>query len=113
MSVSFDGWIYDATVASGGTVSRGVKGAYEYSDAVAIGIQSPATMDATTWTIEVSQDDSTYATLKDSSGTAIGPPGAGSARQYTEMLGFKFFRIKSSGATAADRTFKLSKLWTV
>ncbi len=112
MSVSFDGWIADVVVASAGTRSRTVSGKDEYSDATAITIQSPATLDGGTWLLRVSQDGSTFAVLND--GTAdIGPPGAGKARQYTELLGFKFWEIYNASGTAADRTFKVSKQWTV
>lgn len=111
MSQSFQSWIADVVVLSGATTSRSVRALYEYGDATAIHIQAPAALDATTWTIEVSQDDSTFVTLND--GTAdIGPPAAGKGRQYVEMIAAPYFRIKTSVAAAADRTFLVYKQWT-
>lgn len=108
---SFVAGIADVTIASGDTISRVVDGKYEYADATAINIQSPATLDAVTFTIEVSYDGTTFATLND--GTSdIAPPAAGKSRQYIEMLGTKSFRLKASSAVSADRTFKLTKQYT-
>jgi hypothetical protein len=110
MSANFYAALADVTVASGGTTSRAVYADYEYSDARFLTIQAPATLDAATWTIEVSFDGTTWATLN--TGAAdIAPPAAGKARQYTEMLSSRYFRIKASSGTAADRTFKVSKQW--
>ena len=107
---SFVAGIADVTIANGSSTSRVVDGKYEYADATAINIQSPATLPDTV-VIEVSYDGSTFATLND--GTSdIAVPGAGKARQYIEMLGTKSFRLKASSNVAADRTFKLSKQFT-
>jgi hypothetical protein len=99
------------TIPNGTNASRAVFSAYEYSDAVAISIQAPAALDAQTFTLEGSQDGSTWATLSD--GTADIPvPAAGKIIQYTELLSVNYWRIKSSGNVAADRTFKVTKQWT-
>jgi hypothetical protein len=111
MTQSFDARLHDVVIASGASATRAISGAYEYSDAVAIVIQSPATLDALTFTLEVSNDGSTWATLSDGI-TDLTMPGAGKSKQFTEMLGSRFFRIKSSGNVAADRTFLVSKQWT-
>lgn len=110
MTMSFDSRLHDVVISSGGTTTRSINGSYEYSDATAIIIQSPATLDAGTYTIEVSNDGSTWATLEDAGGN-LGVPAATKARQYTEILGSRFFRIKGPTA-AADRTFIVSKQWT-
>ena len=110
MTMSFDARINNVVISSGQTTTRTISGIYEYSDATAIIIQSPATLDAGTYTIEVSNDGTTYATLTDASGD-VGVPAAGKARQYIEMLGSHSFRIKGPSA-AADRTFFVSKQWT-
>ena len=110
MSTSFNASLQDVVIASGATTSRAVFSDYEYSDARYITIQSPATLDALTFTIEVSQDATTWATLATLSAD-LAVPAAGKAIQYIEMLSSKYFRIKASGAVAANRTFKVSKQW--
>ena len=110
MTNSFNGGIADVTIANGGTTSRSVRGVYEYDDATCITIQSPAALTGTVG-IQVSQDASTYAALHD--GTAvINAPAAGQARQYTELLGWKYWRLVSGSAEGAERTFKVTKQWT-
>lgn len=108
---SFDARIHDVVIPSGQNATRAIFGTYEYSDATAIVIQSPATLDALTFTIEVSADSSTWATLTDGT-NPLPTPGASQAMQYTDMLGSKYFRIKASGNVAEDRTFLVSKQWT-
>ena len=111
MSQSFNAGIADITIANGGTTSRGVRGVYEYDDATCITIQAPAAMTNAT-VIEVSQDDVTYAVLNDGTSDIAGPA-AGKSRQYTEMLGHKYWRLVSAGNEGALRTFKVTKRWTV
>lgn len=110
MSQSFDAAIQNVVILSGSTTTRTIDGVHEYSDATAICIQSPATLDAGTYTIEVSWNGTTWATLEDAGGD-ITVPAATKARQYTEIHGFKHFRIKGPSA-AADRTFHVTKQWT-
>lgn len=111
MTQSFDARLHDVVIPSGSSVTRSISGAYEYSDAVAIVIQSPAALDALSFTIEVSNDGTNFVTLTDGFSN-LPVPGAGKATQYTEMLGSRAFRIKASGNVAADRTFLVSKQWT-
>jgi hypothetical protein len=108
---SFDARLHDVVIPSGQSTTRAIFGTYEYSDATAIVIQAPATLDALTFTIEISNDGSTWATLNDGINN-LPVPAAGKAIQYTEVLGSKYFRIKSSGNVAEDRTFLVSKQWT-
>ena len=111
MSTSFFGALSDAVIANGANASRAVYSDYEYSDATAITIQAPAALDALTFTLEVSQDGSSWTTASDGSND-LPVPAAGKAVQYTELLSVKYWRIKASGNVAADRTFKVSKQWT-
>jgi hypothetical protein len=111
MTQSFDARLFDIVIPSGSSVTRSISGAYEYSDAVAITIQSPATLDALTFTIEISNDGTNFATMSDGTNN-IPVPAAGKAIQYTDMLGARAWRIKASGNVAADRTFLVSKQWT-
>jgi hypothetical protein len=110
MSQSFDAIIHDVVIATGTNATRAIFGTYEYSDATAIIIQAPATLDALIFTIEVSSDASTWATLTDGT-SALPTPVAGTAMQYTDMLGSKYFRLKASGNVSADRIFRVSKQW--
>lgn len=110
MTQSFDARIHNVVIASGNTETRQIHGVYEYSDATAIVIQSPATLDAGTYVIQTSNDGTTFTTLSDAGGD-IAAPAAGKSRQYIEMLGSRFFRISGPSA-AADRTFLVSKQWT-
>ncbi len=110
MTQSFDARIHEVVILSGQTATRNIVGVYEYSDATAINIQSPATMDAGTYVIQTSFDGTTWAALNDGSND-IGPPAAGKSRQYVEMLSFPFWRISGPSA-GANRTFLVSKQWT-
>lgn len=110
MTQSFDARLHDIVILSGATTTRTIEGAYEYSDATAITIQSPATLDAGTYVIQVSNDGTTFSNLNDGTND-IAPPAAGKSRQYIEMLGFRAWRI-SGPTSAANRTFLVSKQWT-
>lgn len=112
MSQAFDAPIHSVSIASGQSATRAIFGPYEYSDATVIMIQSPATLDALTFTIEVSQDGTTWATLTDGT-TNLPVPAAGKAAQYTDFLASKYFRIKASANVAAERVFRVSKQWVV
>ena len=111
MTTSFDARLWDVVVLSGQTTTRAINGNYEYSDATAINIQSPATLDAGTYVIQVRNDGVNWANLNDGTND-IAPPAAGKSRQYIEMLGAKEWRISGPSA-AADRTFIVNKQWTV
>lgn len=111
MTASFPGMIHDVIIPSGSNATRAIQGVYEYSDASNIGIQSPAVLDELTFTIEVSADAATWATLTNGA-SALPVPDASEALQYIEMLPFKYWRIRASGNVAADRTFLVSKQWT-
>ena len=111
MTASFNAALANIVVPSGAAISRTVIAFEEYADATAVCLIAPASLDGATYTIEVSFDGATFVTLND--GTAdIGPPAAGKGRQYVELCGFNFFRIRQSINAGADRTFRASKQWT-
>lgn len=112
MSMSFDARLHDVVIPAGSSATRAIFGTYEYSDATAIVIQSPAVLDALAFTIEISNDGTTWNTLTDGI-LPLPVPAAGQAMQYTDILGSKYFRIKASGNVAAARTFLVSKQWTI
>jgi hypothetical protein len=98
--------IKDLVILSGTQNSRSVAAVYETADANLIGILSPATLPDTV-TIEVSHDDTTFATLNN--GTAdVAAPAAGKACVYDQLV-FPYWRLHAAAPTAADRTFKVSK----
>lgn len=111
MSASFNGNAPPLTIPSGASVSNALDFA-SYSDAASIILYAPATLDALTFTIEGSRDGITFMTLYDGAAD-IAPPPAGKCRQYIEMIGLNFFRIKASGNVAADRTWSVTKTWTI
>ena len=101
MSKGFGNTFDDVTIAIGNTVSRVVSGALETADAVQITLQAPSSLEAGTYTFEVSNvynadpanyADADFVTLNDGSAD-IGPPAAGKGRSYTEMVGFHAWRI--------------------
>ena len=109
---SFDALLHDTSIAAGQTTTRAIFGTYEYSDATAIVIQSPSSLPAVSFTIEVSPDSSAWATLTDGFSN-LPVPGAGKAAQYTEMLGAKYFRLKASASVGETAVaFRISKQWT-
>lgn len=98
----------DLVIASGQTSSRVVTSALETADSSQINIQSPGTLPDTV-TIQVSHDNSTWATLYD--GTAdVGVPPAGKGSVY-DNISFPYWKLVAGSAVAANRTFKLSKLY--
>lgn len=103
----------NVTIANGETASRWVVASDEYSDALSLGLAFEGAQDGgVTFTIEVSKNhDATspdVQTLHNASG-AITLPGANIARQYTEMLPFRAWRILASGAVTGAQAFLLSK----
>lgn len=105
---------FKCTIPSGTNVSNTID-ANMFHDAASIGILSPATLDALTFTIEVNEKDDgsgTWRTLVDAAGTNIGPPAAGKARQYLELISFASWRIKASGNVSDNRVFDVVKQWT-
>lgn len=110
----------DLVIPSGSNVSNVLNGKLTYADAIIISIYSPATLDAHTFQIKVSYDDTavvyaagTFRVLEigDPAADAT-PPTAGRARSYFELPGYAAFCIfDASGNVAADRTFKAFKLW--
>lgn len=107
----------DLTIPNGTAVSRWVLAERECGDAELITIYAPGTLDALTYTIEVSYDqdngaNTTYSptnvtTLNDGAGD-VAPPAATKACSYPGFA-VKAWRIKASGNVTADRVFGLTK----
>lgn len=103
----------DAIISAGQANSQTMDWAKDFFDSEAISIEAPAALDVLTFTIQVSQDGTNWGDLQDSAGTAIGvPSAANAARTYNGIItAMKFWRIHGSGNVAADRNFKISKVW--
>lgn len=99
-----------------GSASSAVVKANMTGDAAAIGIFSPAGLDAHTFGIEVNdQKDGTgvWARLKDRDGNDTKVPAASQAMWYPELPSFLAWRITDfTGVTAGNRDFVISKLGT-
>jgi len=107
------------TILNTGTTSNVFKAREVYEDAEEIQLDAPAALDALTFTIEVTNDPDAaapvFTTLQDGSPPAdVNPPAAGKSRSYASgLLGAGGFRIKASGAVAADRIFNATKQYRV
>jgi hypothetical protein len=104
----------DVTVLNTGTTSRTVTGIYEYNDAEEITIYAPAVLPEA-GTIQVCEDpfiaSPNWVTLQVAGADAT-PPAAGKAKSFgSELAGTAAFRIVLA-ATAADRTFRVTKQWS-
>lgn len=103
-------------MANGTSVSTSARSS-QYHDAAAIGIISPPSLEADTYTIEVNTEDDEsgdWATLKDRDGNDTFVPAASQAAWYPELSSFPAFRIqKAGGNVAADREFTVIKAHTV
>jgi hypothetical protein len=100
------------TIPNAGSVSNALTIDEVFSDAEAFTLFAPATLDAGTFTIEVNdRAGGTFVTLN--SGTAdVQAPAASKACIYPAP-NFYSFRIRSSGAVAADRTWRVVKTVTL
>lgn len=112
--------IEDVTIPNGSNKSNVVRGNVSYADAAAISLQAPATLEANTYTIEVTNIiramtdpyvDADFCTLSDGT-SPINAPSQGYGRSYTEIIPWSAFRVKSSGNVGANRTFKAAKNFT-
>jgi hypothetical protein len=112
MTVSFDSLLPSLVILSGATVSNILNAKEHYGDAVGITIQSPGTLDAGTYSIQVSSDGVTFATWQEGATLAdVAVPAVNKATMYETLVGFMYIRLAGPTA-AADRTFKVSKHWT-
>src|SRR4051812_38008323 len=102
--------LFPLTVATGATVSRSLDMRAEAYDAEAITVQAPASIDGKSYTWEVSLDGTNFATLEDTTETAIPVPAASKAIIYNGVFtGIRLLRLKASGAVSADVVFQLTK----
>lgn len=101
------------TIPSGQSVSNSIAADKLYSDCIGLALYGPAALDALTFTLEVSQDGTTFKTLVDGDPVADqAPPLATKARVYYNLTNFGYIRIKSSSGVAADRTWLVDGLWS-
>ncbi len=83
----------------------------EYSDAVGLLIQAPASLEGSiTRTIEVSADGETFATFANADG-AIALPAAGEAFSFIELVTARAWRIVYNTGPAETETWLVSKSW--
>jgi len=108
----------DLVIPNGTAVSNILLAKEQYADADAVGIMTPATIDAVAFTVEVSNDPaataaSTWFTLQIGSDTLADSSvaTASKARVFYEIPVFAAFRIKAASNVAADRTFKANKTY--
>lgn len=114
MAQSFTNQLPSAIIANGATISNVFIKA-EYEDAVSIFIYSPAVL-AEAVTIQVSDDptgNGTFVTWQDDSAVDVPSPGAGKGRGYFELAAVGAFRLVAGSAVGGQRTFKLTKSWTI
>ena len=104
------------TIANGAASSNVIKASEVYADADAIALFAPAVLDAHTFVIEVTADVSAspvvWNVLSDAV-SDVGPPAAGKCVIYPAPA-IEAFRITDqSGNVAADRTFKMLKIYNM
>lgn len=104
----------DLTIPSGAAVSNVLNAKQHYEDAAAIVIQSPATLDALTFKIEVSIDGVTYVDYQEGATLADVPmPAADNGIALDLLCAWPYFRLAASGNVAADRVFMVAKHFTM
>lgn len=109
----------DLVIPNGTQVSNILQADRQYSDADGITLHAPTALDATTFTIQVSNDrnatvSSTWRTLQIGDPAAdASPPLAGRSRYYQDLSYFAAFRLASSAPVAADRTWNAEKNYAV
>lgn len=105
----------DIVIPAGQQFSNIIPANLVYADAIAILIQSPAVLDATTFIIYVSanldaDDPSDFVPLQDGNPLAdVGAPAAGKAQTYFNLPPAGAFMIVAGANVAADRTFVACK----
>lgn len=104
---NFVGTCEDLVIDAAGTTTRWVDSTLETADAVRIGITAPGTLDAGTYTIQVSFDGTTSAGTINDGTNDVSVPAAGKHCQYDPFVA-PYWRI-SGPAAAEERVFKLTK----
>lgn len=100
----------DVVIPNGAAASQWVKVADIHEDAVQISLTAPAVLDGVTYTIQVSKDGITSDGTLNNGTTDVAPPAAGKSVNYPPIAA-KYWRIFASGNAAAERRFKLAKIW--
>lgn len=102
--------VFPLTIPTGVAVSNSLEVAETIGDAFAVGIQSPAALDALTFSLQVSYDRVVWADLHIGDPPALATlAGASIAKVFYDLAAFAWVRAKSSGNVAADRIFQVSK----
>ena len=108
------------TIPIGTSVSRVVKGVYEYHDAVGLMFYSPNTLPESVY-FEINQDENAMAgssgwvalqTYASGALANVVLPAVGTAQVYQEVVFSGCLRLRSTTNVAADRTFTANKIWT-
>lgn len=105
----------DLVIPAGAAVSNILNGPGSYDDALAIVLYGPASLEAHTYTIQVSPlpkavAGSTWTTHQIGETPAdVAPPASAKSRTYYELASAMSFRIKSDANVTADVTFKATK----
>lgn len=104
----------DVTIPNGTAVSNIIKAREVYEDSDAFSLFAPSALDVHTYVIEVTPDISAavpvWVVLNDGV-SDVTPPAANKASVYPAPA-FEAFRIKDqTGNVAADRTWKMRKLF--
>ncbi len=102
------------TIPNAGTVSPVVRAREVYGDADEITLLAPAALDAFTFSIDVTDDPDAAAPVyrtaqRKDTATDEAPPLATKADRYSVTSLGAGFRLKSSAAVAADRTWAMVK----
>lgn len=115
MSQNLHAGVEPISIEASGTVSRWVS-REEIGDADVITLYGPATLDAFTFTIETTSDNVLDPTItpvvtthQDDTPADIAPPLANKSRTYFDLPSVGAFRIKSSSAVVAKRTWRCTK----
>lgn len=116
MSASFTG-AFPVEILTGQTQSAPVS-ASAFHDAAAVGIISPATLPETVriqvhYNPDALSGDPAWVDLVDSGGTNIETGAAGKAKWYTELPSFGAFRLVAAVAVGGNRSFWVTKTFTV
>lgn len=98
---------YTLTIANGQQNSNNL-GDKELEDAVLVIIVSPGTLPEAVQA-QLSVDGSAFHVINDS-GTPVAVPAADTAAIYYNIIGAPYFRLRATGAVAAERVFTVYKV---
>lgn len=110
----------DIVIAVGTQYSQVFNGVWAYHDALQLLIYGTGAYGAETYTVEINQKqdaltgDAGWVTAKAlDNATNVALPPAGESRHYgLELIGAGSFRVKASANVAAERRWKINKVWS-